>query len=243
MEHKQYKRIIPDADAAILFIHGIAGTPNHFHAFLDKIPAQFSVYNILLDGHGGTVSDFSHTSMKKWVNQIDHAVDEMLQSHQKLYIVAHSMGCLLAMEQAIRKDRIVKLFLLAVPLSISLKPKMISNCLKVYFDRIHPEDTVAIAAKNCCSIRQNKNFLRYIGWIPRYLELFKKIRDTKSILHQIKIPCTVFQSGRDELVSNRSFPLLQKYPTFLVFKLENSSHYYYDENDFTFLLNIFHKWI
>ena len=56
MEHKEYKRIIPEARAAILFVHGIVGTPNHFAEFVSRVPEKISVYNILLDGHGGGAS-------------------------------------------------------------------------------------------------------------------------------------------------------------------------------------------
>ena len=68
MKHKEYKRIVPEAETAVLFIHGIAGTPNHFKDFLPLVPKEFSVYNLLLDGHGGKTEDFSKTSMKKWEN-------------------------------------------------------------------------------------------------------------------------------------------------------------------------------
>ena len=66
MDHRAYIRIVEDSDTAVLMIHGIAGSPAHFRDLIPVIPADWSVYNILLDGHGGTVSDFSRTSMKKW---------------------------------------------------------------------------------------------------------------------------------------------------------------------------------
>ena len=71
MEHLEYIRIVDHADTAVLFIHGIVGTPNHFHAFIPLVPEHISVCNLLLDGHGGSVKDFSHTSMRKWVVQVD----------------------------------------------------------------------------------------------------------------------------------------------------------------------------
>ena len=30
MNHAEYKRMVPGADTAVLFVHGILGTPNHF---------------------------------------------------------------------------------------------------------------------------------------------------------------------------------------------------------------------
>ncbi len=127
MEHKEWKRIAEDAETAILFIHGIVGTPNHFGAFVEHIPDNVSVYNMLLDGHGKGVEDFGNTSMEKWEEQVENAVEELARIHEEIYIVAHSMGTLFAIEQAIKSKKVTKLFLLAVPLKLFIKPRMITN--------------------------------------------------------------------------------------------------------------------
>ena len=79
--HKEYKRIAQHPETAVLFLHGIVGTPNHFRAFVPLVPEDMSVYNMLLDGHGKGVRDFSHTSMEKWRNQVAGAVGELLKEH------------------------------------------------------------------------------------------------------------------------------------------------------------------
>lgn len=68
--HEEYIRKIPGSKMAVLMIHGIAGTPDHFKPFVSLFPDDWSVYNILLDGHGGGVKDFSATSMEKWKKQV-----------------------------------------------------------------------------------------------------------------------------------------------------------------------------
>ena len=133
MEHKEYVRICDNSNIVILFIHGIVGTPNHFNEFVSLVPKSISVCNLLLDGHGKGVKDFSNTSMKKWEVQVASVVEELSLMHEKIYIVAHSLGTLLAIEQAIINQKVCKLFLLAVPLSLSIKPKMLVNLLKVFF--------------------------------------------------------------------------------------------------------------
>ena len=45
----------------MLFVHGIVGTPRHFDFLIDVVPSTVSIYNILLDGHGYGVRDFSRT--------------------------------------------------------------------------------------------------------------------------------------------------------------------------------------
>ncbi len=243
MEHKEYKRINPCARAAVLFVHGIVGTPNHFSEFVPRVPEDISVYNILLDGHGGSVQDFSHTSMQKWEAQVRDAVDELSLSHTEVYIVAHSMGTLFAIDRAIENPTVKGLFLLAVPLKIAPKPRMVSNLCKVYFDKIKPDDAVALAAKRCYGIAQDKNPFHYLGWIPRYLELFAKAREARHRLRLLQTPCTVYQSAKDELVSGKSAKILKQNGTISVVELKSSGHYYYAPTDFAFLLSEFEKFI
>lgn len=239
MQHKEYVRKSENSNTAILFIHGIVGTPNHFNEFVPLAPESVSVYNLLLDGHGKSVKDFSKTSMKKWETQVASVVEELSLTHEKIYIIAHSLGTLLAMEQAVKNKKVCKLFLLAVPLSLSLKPKMLVNSLKVYFDRIRPEDYEALAAKKCYGIEKDKNPLHYIGWIPRFLELFAKIRQTRNNITLLNTPCIAYQSAKDEMVSRRSEKHLKRNSNILVKQLKNSGHYYYDKEDFAFLLSEF----
>ena len=243
MEHKEYKRIHPDVRAAVLFVHGIVGTPNHFAEFVERVPDGISVWDILLDGHGGSVRDFSHTSMQKWEEQVKNAVDELCLTHSKIYIVAHSMGTLFAIDRAIENEAVKGLFLLAVPLKIAPKPRMVSNLCKVYFDKIRPNDEVAQAAKRCYGIAQDKNPFHYVGWLPRYLELFAKARKTRRRIQELQTPCRAYQSVRDELVSGASAKWLLKNENISVISLQNSGHYYYTPEDFDFLLNEFENFL
>ncbi len=241
MEHKEYKRIVQDADVAILFIHGIVGTPNHFKDFVSLVPQSLSVCNLLLDGHGKDPRDFSKSSMAKWEAQVACAVEELAATHREIYVVAHSMGSLLAIEQALKNKKITKLFLLAVPLKLSIKLKMVTNSLKVFFGRIRTDDKEALAAKECYGIKEDKNPFNYIGWIPRYLELFKKIRCVRGAIDSLQTSCAVFQSANDEMVSAASAEYLKVNPYISVKELKQSGHYYYDKTDKELLLSEFCK--
>ncbi len=241
MEHKEYKRICNNASTAILFIHGIVGTPNHFNEFVSLVPESVSVYNLLLDGHGKEVRDFSKTSMIKWETQVTSVVEKLSLTHEKIYIVAHSLGTLLAIEQAIKNEKVCKLFLLAVPLYLSVKPKMPINVLKVYFGKIRPDDHEALAAERCYGIGKDKNVFHYIGWIPRFMELFSKIRQTRKRISLLDTTCFVYQSGKDEMVSRRSEKYFKNNSNISVNELKRSGHYYYDKEDFDFLITEFNR--
>lgn len=241
--HKQHKRIAEKPGKAILFIHGITGTPLHFAPFLELVPSNYSVYNMLLDGHGKGVRDFSRTSMKKWEQQVGEAVEELSRQHTEIYVVAHSLGSLLAIEQAIKTDKIKKMFLLAVPVKLSVKPATVTTSLKVFFDKIDPKDSMSVAAKACYGIQRDRNPLHYIGWIPRFLELFSKISKIRKSLDKLKTPCLAYQSLQDEKVSVKSVSILSQNPHISVTRLKNSAHYYYDGDDLLFLKKEFENFI
>ena len=243
MAHKEFKQIVNGADNAILFIHGIAGTPDHFAPFLSFVPEHISVWNLLLEGHGGSVKDFSSASMAKWEQQVKQAVKELSNGHSRIYIVAHSMGTLFSIEQALRTPKIKGLFLLSVPLSLSLKPRLIRNCVNVYFDRISPDDHWTLAAKRCYGIGKSINPLHYIGWAPRYWELFQKIWQIRRILSYLTTKTYCYQSEKDEMVSLRSIDLLTRNPHICVKKLENSGHFYYPDVILSFLSEEFKRFI
>lgn len=243
MVHKEYRRVVPNADTAVLLIHGILGTPNHFAPFLPLIPVEYSVHNLLLKGHGGSVRAFSQASMATWEAQVKAALAELLSTHKKVYIVAHSLGTLLALEQAVHTEGIGGMFLLAVPLRLFLRPVLVKTSMKVWLNRIRPEDAWGLAARDCCSITQERNPLLYLGWIPRFLELFRKIRQVRKALPGVQVPCRVYLSRKDEMVSVRSARLLACNERFLVQFLENSGHFYYPPQVLSHLQTEFSKFI
>lgn len=235
MQFRPYYRIVPRAKCAVLLIHGIVGTPMHFRDLLPLIPEDWSVYNILLDGHGKQVEDFSLTSMKKWKVQVSDQVDEILKTHQAVLIVAHSMGTLFAIEESIRRpDRISGLFLLNVPLTPWVTPATWINSLRLAFGKVTP-DTPAADMLCDCSVHLTPKLWKYLGWIPRFYELLVEAHRTKEKLAKISVPCRAFQSKKDELVSRKAYQILTKYPHIQTTELPNSGHFTYKGDDLTLL--------
>lgn len=243
MIHAEYKRIVEDSEKAFLFIHGIVGTPDQFADVIDLVPEDVTLWNMLLDGHGGRAKDFAATSMKKWEAQVESAVDELSGSHKEIYIVAHSMGTLLAIEQAMKNSKILGLFFLQVPVRVAVSPRMITSGARVLLDRISPDDLRTLAAKRCFGIKPTLNLFSYVAWLPRYFELFKKMRDTRRVIPSVSIQCTAFQSDHDELVSRRSARFLRKHSSFRTFDMKDSGHFYYAESDLVTLRDELGKFI
>ena len=228
---QEFRRIVPAADTAVLFIHGIVGTPRHFDDLIPLLPDTVSVHNLLLAGHGGSARDFARASMREWEAQVESAIATLAKTHPHIYLVAHSMGALLSIEAALHHKEVEKLFLLAVPLRIALTPAMVRNSWKVYGGTIAPNDHTALAAQRCCGVAQTKNPLPYLGWIPRFLELFSKIRAVRKLLPKLITPSLAVQSMKDELVSPRAMDDLRQNPHITLLPLPHSGHYYYPPAD------------
>ncbi len=234
MEHAEFIKISSDKRVAVVMIHGIVGTPNHFAPFIPLVDESFSIYNILLEGHGKGVNDFSKASMEKWKTQVETLLTELSQSHEEIIILAHSMGTLLALNFASRFEKVKRLVLLAVPLKIKPKISAAPRYLKIALDKVDENDNKTLQIKNAYGISADKKLWRYVAWAPRYLELFSLIREVRKNLSEVKIPVYAFLSRHDELVSAKTENYL-KFPNFEVNILENSGHYGYSEEDLAYL--------
>jgi carboxylesterase len=238
--HKAYIRDAPNSKTVILFIHGILGTPCHFADFIKRVPDDISVHNILLDGHGETFREFSKSSVSLWKKSVFSKLSRLSEHYDNIIIVGHSLGTLLALDVSpFFHEKIKQLFLIAVPLIISLKPIAVSNSLKVMLNRVRPCDKVASAARAACSIALTKNPLASILSIPRYLELFSEARRARSAISTLTQKTVVFQSGKDEIVSMKSCKHLSKNPNIAVSVMPKSMHYYYDEAEYQDMLKQF----
>ena len=239
MDHKPYVRYVPDSHYAVLMVHGIVGTPAQFRDLIPVIPEDWSVYNILLEGHGGTVRDFSRASMASWKMQVDAQLHVLLARHRQILIVGHSMGTLFAIQAAVRAARRVPaLFLLQVPLTPHLPPSTCISSLQLALGRVKP-GSKAQTMENATAMTLTNQLWQYLGWIPRYLELFQAARQGRAQARQLSLPTVCIHSQHDELVSRRTYQYLRQLPHVTLHLLPSSRHFYYPPEDLTTLKYLF----
>lgn len=220
--HEPYVRIVPGAENAVLFIHGIVSTPRFWDDYIPAIPADWSAVSLLLPGHGGTVKDFGRVRRGAWQQHVHGAIQVLRQSHRRVYLVGHSMGGLLSiLEAADDPESIAGLVLMAPALRIRVKPSALWHNLLKGVGLAETREELA----RYYGTEPDWRAWRYIGWIPRYLELFSLSRAARKALPRLNIPALAFLHGRDELVSPRSGKLLQACPSVTVTVLEGSMHH------------------
>ena len=237
--HLEYVRKKSGSNTVVLFVHGILGTPNHFKQMTEAVPEDWSVFNMLLKGHGGTVDSFAASGMKEWKNQVSCQVDALAAEYDHIIIVAHSMGTLFAMEAGLRVPAVDALYLLNVPLKVYLHPRITVDALKVIFEKVGPKDKTAAAMQKAYSITPDRRLWKYIKWAPNYLALLLEIRRVRRKAGSIKIPCKVYQSRCDELVRKSAAQYFEHNENVNVSVLEQSGHFYYEPSDMACLVKDF----
>lgn len=245
MAHEETRRIVNGADTAVLFLHGIVGTPNHFRERISleqMVPENCSVYNLCLPGHGKTVPDFGKSSIKEWKNHVWHAFSELAEKHERVILVGHSMGTLFSLQLAAKNPQIVSdLFLLAVPLRPYVGAQIINSSLRLVFHAIREDRPMEASIAAACGSTPTRKVWQYLTWLPRFVELLIEIRETEKLLPGITIPCIAFQSAHDELVLKSAYPALLRGGMKDVHMLPDSGHFYYPPKDAERIYEAFEK--
>ncbi len=241
ISHQAWKRLpAAPTDTVVLCIHGILGSPNHFRDFLERIPARYAVYSILLDGHGGTVEDFSHSSMSAWKKQVRCVMKHLTQRYAHIIILAHSMGTLFAMQAAIAYPQsVTQLFLLGTALRPHITFRTVHESWRIMMHKVAANDLRTRVFQASTSIAFLPHPLYYIKWLPHYLALFREMKYTRKLLPQLRVPCITVQSGKDELVSKRAYRDLGCNPCIRRCILPDSNHAYYSPKDKSLMLALF----
>ena len=217
---------VQNADTAILFIHGILGKPDYFNPFLPLVPSCWTIENILLKGHGGSVRDLAAASMAEWKQQVHGALSGLRANHAHVYITAHSMGTLFAIQEAIDAP-VDGLFLLNVPLKIHVRLQLLKTVWRIFRGTVPADDPRMLAAQNACGVTQDPHIWRYLGWIPQYLALFAEIGRTRKMVSRLTAPCQAYLSMQDEMVSPAAGRILEQNACVRVQYLPVSGHFYY----------------
>lgn len=237
MSHKETRR--EGTETVVLCIHGILGSPDHFREFIPVIPEYWGVVCLLLEGHGKKVEDFSQATMSQWKTQVEKEVACLSEKYEHILILAHSMGCLFALRQSMVEKKIEGLFLLAPPFRPTLRFSIVKTAVKLLCGIEREDDILTIATKQAYSIGISRKLWLYFSWIPNYISLFREISLVRGEIEEVKQPIWVYFSKKDELVKRSSSKYFEKSVKQEIHVLPQSSHFYYEKGEFSFLLEEF----
>ena len=230
------------ARVAVLAVHGILGSPQHFDMLLPYLPAEWSYYSIVLDGHGGTVRDFARSSRKKWEEQVAHEVARVCAKYDRVIIVAHSMGCMLMSNTIVKQgleQKIAGMLFLGAALYPKCDPPIVRTAFRLLYGNPARDNACIAAARIRCGTTLHKRLWEYLAWIPRFIDLFGLARYTRERMPTYPLPMHVLQSYHDEVVARRAIRPFVKNPHAVAEFLMHSSHFYYAHEDEERICNVF----
>lgn len=241
-KHKSFLHENKNSNTIIIFVHGILEGPNQF-CELSKIAYgnDFSFSSILLSGHGGSGSDFAKSNKHEWLDTLDQEILKFKNNYENIILVGHSMGGLLSILSSLKYiDKIKGLVLISTPLRVFVKTNIMISSIKIALGIIKEDDFLTNKAYNAFCIERS-SFLTYITWIPRYVDLFFLMISTKKVLNNIDIPTLLVHTEKDELVSCKSIRIFEKklLNDYKILNLKKSGHFYYDNDDFSYLCDEF----
>lgn len=231
--HSAYYYEPENADSAVLFIHGFMGSPNQFRTLSDAaVKNGFSVSSILLPGHGFSGREFARSKKTDWEKAVKDQITSLSRKYSKIVLAGHSMGALLSLRGSVEFRGVVKgVAAIAAPMYIRLKFSTIRTSYAVAFGKRRDDDERLKAAFELCSVKRSP-LTTYMLGIPRYIDLFRMIHETKMLLDKIEVPVLIIHAEDDEVANIGGIKVLEKkLPRYEKLVLHGSGHYYISPND------------
>jgi carboxylesterase len=185
-------------------VHGILGSPVQFEFVAKRLQGYgFTVMAVLLPGHGGSAKDFARSNVGRWQQEVRQAVSFLRQRYERFFIIGHSMGGLLAINEAVVNGA-AGLILMATPMKVKIfSTKALHMSLRVLFGDPKKDDEMLRSYRKANSV-QKGTITTYFSWAPRFLDLLTLIRKTRQSLTRVRCPVLIIQSRCDEAVSWKS---------------------------------------
>ena len=218
---------------AVLFVHGFMGSHRQFGELSQLLKdCGADMYFYVLPGHETSLEDFKKTNADSWQSGVNSKLRELSAGYDRVLLVGHSMGGLLAVRAAIAvPEKVIGVAALGFPIKVSVGP----DWLKLNMQASNPakpgEDPRITAARSMAGVTI-KTTGQYFSTLPQNMQFMKTTKLARRDIHLLKKPLTVINFEKDEIVSKDTprFVLSQK-PDAKIVMLSDSYHFYFAKED------------
>jgi len=106
-------------DTGVLLLHGFTATTTEVRLIGEKLRgAGYTVAAPLLPGHGTHPDDLNRATWQMWLEKVKEFYEMLARECSRVFVIAESMGCLLALELAIQHPEIKGLLLFAPAIKV-----------------------------------------------------------------------------------------------------------------------------
>lgn len=187
-----------------LLIHGFTATAGHMRPLGEYLRDNgYTVLGILLPGHGTDPDDMAAYTYDQWYEAAAEGYRRLKNDCDKIVVIGHSMGGLLALKlaAAFPIDVVVTLAAAVKPTSKLLRYSGVLKYIKKYNywePKTYPPE-------------QDKYMLGYDKYqIKAAHQLYLLIKDTIKLLTEILAPVLVVQAQHDKTVDSRSGEIIMR---------------------------------
>ncbi|KLU59268.1 carboxylesterase [Peptococcaceae bacterium CEB3] len=206
-------------DLGCLLLHGFTGSPSEMRFLGEKLAAHdWTVYGLLLSGHGTTPEDMVRTGWKDWARDAEAGVMGLRRHCRRVAAIGLSMGGLLSLYLA-EKGLVDAVISMNTPMVLQDWRARLAGLAKPFVRYV--EKAEASGGTTAERFAYERIPLRPLD------SLNKALPGVRRNLGQVRCPVLVMQSRRDKTVSPRSADILWRglsgARTELIF-WENSGH-------------------
>ncbi|MCF2574331.1 alpha/beta hydrolase [Brevibacterium sp. UCMA 11754] len=198
-----YRQIVPDSASAVLFLHGITGSPAAWFPIARSLSHHgISVSVPLLPGHGTRWQDLNSTPWSEWLDAAKAELQALSRTHTRVVVAGLSMGGALALALGAGDSPPDELVLINPALHIDSPLTPFLPVLKHVVASV-PAIAGDIAHPDRCEYAYDRT---PVAAIASFASAQRTLRED---LWRIECPVTLFVSGRDSVVGPRTFRTLR----------------------------------
>jgi carboxylesterase len=187
----------PGSAAGILLIHGFTATTAEVRLIAEKLHgAGYTTAAPLITGHGTHPDELNQTSWQDWLEKVEEMYLGLKAKHDPVFVVAESMGTLLAILLAARHPEIAGLMLFAPAIKIQglWRSRFLAPFMK-YIKKTGKDDGLAWKGYNVYPVRGS-------------LTLLKLQKEARRQLSKIHMPTLVFTGEHDHTIDPDSAKMI-----------------------------------
>jgi len=234
-----------DKKTAVLFIHGFLCSAR----FFDQIKAELAdteadLVSISLAGHDASYEDFRSNCWRDWQESADLKLRELSDTYDRVLLVGHSMGGLIALRAAVAMpEKVIGVVGIGFPIKISLGPRWIKLNAAATKPKVPGEDPRVTAAREFAGV-PIRSVGDYFKTLPQNIGFLKTAGAARREISQLRAPLTVINFERDEIVAP-SVPRFVKdrLPGAEIAMLPKSYHFLFAEDERRRIAGIIREYI
>jgi len=175
-----------------LLIHGFTGSPGEVRPLGEFLHQKgYTVYGVLLAGHGTSPADLRATTWQDWVRSAEKELASLRSRCRRVYLVGFSMGGLIALLLSTLYP-VDGLATLATPMRLQARGVGLLHLVQFIRDYVpnrprRPEIAAYAEAYPLMPLRS-------------VVQLLRLMKDVRGKLHRVSAPLLVVQGGEDSAV-------------------------------------------